>query len=238
MSSFEEDFEWQKRFTRHFGEIVQQHATRTHVAPAEEDWKRNTDFILSTVVSLPNRDVRISARARRRKYVARYGDEFTVRLDRPSGAQAEMPKIRAGWGDLTIYGFESADCASEACGHDESGHRLSPWFIGNVAMLRDYIARGGYWQVKGNHDGSSRLAAFHHADMPLGFVLASEGLTVFDESRHWDRCRFCWWGRTRGGYVTPTDDLLRPATGYGRQCLACGRRWRAGWIMPLTTESA
>jgi hypothetical protein len=235
MPSFEEDFEWQKRFTRHFGGIAQK-AMRVQVAPAEEDWKRNTDFVLSTIVPLPNRDIRISARARRRKYVRRYADEFTVRLDRPSGMDAEMPKIKAGWGDFTIYGFESESCAADSCDHYPTGHRLGPWFIGNVAMLRDYIGRGGYWSTHRNTDYSSRLAAFHHADMPLGFVLDSDGLSVWDDGRVWELCRRCWWGRTRGGFVSPTDDDRRLGTGYGRFCLACGFWWRAGWEMSATNR--
>ena len=226
MPSFEEDFEWQKRFRGHFSEIAQR-AIRVSTAPAQDDWRRNTDFVMSTVVPLPNRDIRISARVRRHEYARRYADEFTVRLDRPSGAEAEMPKIKAGWGDFTIYGFESAP------GSD----RLGPWFIGNIALLRDYIARGGYYKTQRNKDRSSRLAAFHLADMPLGFVLASEGLTAWDSDRIYEQCRRCWWGRSQGGHVVPTDDGQRPGDGHGRRCLACGFWWRAGWVMSTTRNS-
>lgn len=223
MPSFDEDFEWQLKFRRHFGEIARE-AMRVDVAPAEEDWNRNTDFILSTVIPLPKRDIRISARARRHKYASMYPHEFTVRLDRPSGVQSEMPKLRAGYGDFTIYGFEA----------DEDSDRLGPWFIGNANLLRDYIARGGFYKVERNHDRSSRFCAFHLADMPLGFVLAGEGLRVWDDSRHWEQCRRCWWGNSKGGYVTATDEDRRPAAGYGRLCLACGFWWRSGWEMPLS----
>lgn len=226
MPSLDEDFEWQKTFRGHFSEIAKQ-AMSVDVAPDEEDWKRNTDFILSTVIPLPRRDIRVSARVRRHEYARQYADEFTVRLDRPSGAAAEMPKLRAGWGDFTIYGFES----------EHGSNRMRPWFIGNTNMLRDYIAHGGYFKVHRNKDNSSRLAAFHLADMPLGFILASEGLTVWDNDRIWEQCRRCWWGRNKGGYVTPTDEHRRPADGYGRKCLACGFWWRAGWVMRLSPKA-
>lgn len=222
MPSFDEDFEWQQKFRGHFSEIARK-AMRVDVAPAEEDWKRNTDFIMSAVIPLPKRDIRISARVRRREYARRYPDEFTVRLDRPSGIETEMPKLRAGYGDFTIYGFESAD------GSDQ----LGPWFIGNTAILRDYIDRGGYGKTERNADKSSRFVAYHLADMPLGFVLDSEGLRVWSEDRNWEECRRCWWGKGKGGYVMPTDDDRRPATGFGRKCLACGFWWRSGWEMPL-----
>lgn len=223
MNTFEEDFEWQKRFRGHFSEIARE-AVRADVAPDEEDWKRNTDFILSTVIPLPNRDIRVSARVRRHEYMRRFKDEFTVRLSRPSGAETEMPKIRAGWGDFTIYGFES----------EPGSDRLHPWFIGNVNLLRSYIGEGGYYKPHKNKDNSSTLGAFHLADMPLGFVLKSEGLTAWDDQRVWETCRRCWWGKSRGGWVTPTDDDRRPGTGRGRYCLACGFWWRAGWVMPET----
>jgi hypothetical protein len=218
--TLEEDFEWQQKFRGHFSEIARE-AMRVDVAPAEEDWKRNTDFVLSTVVPMPNRDIRISARVRRHEYIRRHCDDFTVRLDRPSGVETEMPKIRRGWGDFTIYGFES----------EPGSDRMGPWFIGNIAMLRDYFACGGYYSVYSNKDHSSRLAAVHLGDVPLGFVLKSDGLTIWDQGRVWEECRKCWWGRSKGGYVTPTDDDRKDGPGYGRRCLALGFWWRAGWVM-------
>jgi hypothetical protein len=225
VGTVEEDFEWQQKFRGHFSEIAQ-HSMRVEVAPAEEDWKRNTDFVLSTVVPVRDRQIRVSARVRRHKYIRRYRDEFTVRLDRPSGVETEMPKIRAGWGDFTIYGFES----------EPGSDRLGPWFIGNLGLLRDYLRRGGYYIPQTNRDGSSTFGAFHLGDMPLEFVLQSEGLTAWDESRIWDQCRRCWWWRGTGGLVMPTDEDRNASGGFGRLCLACGFWWRAGWHMPMTPD--
>lgn len=222
-TDFERDFEWQQKFTGHFSEIAKQ-AMRIGVAPAEEDWKRNTDFILSTVIPLGRQQARISARARRHEYKRRYTDEFTIRLDRPSHLETEMPKIKAGWGDFTIYGFEA----------EPGSDRLYPWFIGNLPLLREYLASGGYYKVQQNKDRSSRLAALHLGDMPLGFVIDSDGLTAWDERRIWEQCRRCWWGRSKGGYVLPTGEDRKPGAGYGRKCMACGFWWRAGWPMALT----
>lgn len=227
MASFDEDFEWQQRFRGHFSEIARdamRAMTSVAVAPAEEDWKRNTDFVLSTSLPVGNREIRISARARRHTYARRYGEEFTVRLSRPSGIETEMPKVRAGYGDITIYGFES----------EPGSDRLGPWFAGNVALLRQYIGEGGYYRRQNNRDGSSTFGAFHLDDMPLGFVAIEHGRPEPDKSRVWERCRNCWWGKDRGGYCYPLDDNLQPGPGYWRQCLACGFRWRAGWPMGET----
>lgn len=144
---------------------------------------------------------------------------------KPSGAEAEMPKLRHGYGDLTIYGFES----------EPGSDRMYPWLIGNTAILRDYLNSGGYYKVQRNRDGSSRLAAVHLADMPLGFVLDQAGLTTWDRERVWEQCRRCWWWRGRGGVVFPTDDDRNiGVAGYGRWCPACGLWWRSGWVMEAT----
>jgi hypothetical protein len=239
MPSFDEDYQWQRKFAGHYCEIIRQVlGVAAEAAPEEEDWRRNTDFVgLSAGVRLGRREYRISARARRHGYAARrdqagarYADQFTVRRDRPSGYATETPKLCAGYGDFTIYGFESAP------GSD----RLGPWFLGNAAMLADYIDRGGYGAVEANHDGSSTFTAYHLADMPLGFVLGSEGLRVWADDRMWEECRRCWLGGNYRGrcYVMPTDEDRRPGTGYGRLCPACGFWWRSGWIMSLTRGGA
>src|SRR3990167_9164949 len=69
-------------------------------APLEEDARRNTDLIVLRLEA-----VRVGCRVRRAIYLARYGHEFTIRQDRPSGAQSELEKIVAGWGDYLLYGF-------------------------------------------------------------------------------------------------------------------------------------
>jgi hypothetical protein len=211
---------------------------RLDVGPIEEDLRRNTDLTLRTLMDLPKlgRPLRLSLRVRRREYASRYADQFTVRLSRPSGVTTEMGKLRSGFGDLTVYGFES----------EPGSDRMHPWFLANAEMLRDYINRGGYYEVKDNKDGSSQLAAVYLGDMPLGFILDSAGLPLLDANRIWERCRKCWWWKADGGVVVPTADLghsplgmhlTEPPdaiAGVGRYCLACGFWWRSGWVMSTT----
>lgn len=239
MGTYEEDRGWADKFIPHQMEIAAK-AIRVEVAPIEEDRRRNTDLVLRTVVPLNTpAEGRISARVRRHNYLSRYRDEFTIRLDRPSGIETEMPKMLNGWGDFFIYGFE------ESQGSD----RMYPWLIGNMEMLRDYVKRGGYSVIKDNRDRSSRLRSFHLADMPLGFVLDSDGLTVWDDQRVWEQCRKCWWWKSDGGVVVPTAEPDCDANGAypkhppqaedgtGRYCLACGFWWRSGWVMSVTRST-
>jgi hypothetical protein len=210
--AFAEDFEFSDRFRQHLCEIAK-NVFRPQVAPQMDDWQRNTDFLLS--VDVPHRDglIRISARCRRRKYIGRYGaKDFTVRYRRPSGVATEMVKMLNGWGDLFVYGFEAAD------GSD----RLFPYFVGNTQLLRQSIRDGcGPWAIRTNKDGSSSMAVFRLMDMPLGFVLYSEGITIDDEDI-WFQCPGCY---TRRGM--PLDDRGQAGDGFERRCLFCGHEWRS-----------
>lgn len=215
--TFAEDFEWQEQFRGHYSEIANC-LLRFDVAPAEDDWHRNTDFTLRLDTALPRGSlIRISARARRRKYLG-YRGQFTVRLDRPSGATTEMPKIRDGWGDAFIYGLESS----------EPG-RLLPWMLASLAILRDYLDNGGYYGVQDNVDRSSRFAVFWLDDMPPGFLIAEAGMPLIDPFDCWGTCRKCWGYRGRG-YVMPMGD------GFSRECLFCGFTWRSGRYMPFERD--
>ena len=80
--------------------ILQSFEVRLDDPSQEDDWKRNTDNIVRYNRPIPS-GARLSRRVRREgKYKRRYGSEFTIRLDRPSGAEAEMAKLKDGWGDL------------------------------------------------------------------------------------------------------------------------------------------
>lgn len=227
MPSLDEDFEWQQKFRGHFSEIAGQVAHQVIRASVEQaigddDWKRNTDYMLSLEILTDVRAWRISARARRRRYASAARRDFTIRYRRPSGTPTEMAKLLHGWGDLFIYGVESAPGSS----------RLDPWFVGNSALLRDYLAAGGWYGTRPNADGSSTLAYVCHDDMPLGFILLSSGVPACDRDAVWGRCRRCYWNQ-----VMPMTDDWQPGDGYWRKCLACGFQWRSGWVMRLTREA-
>lgn len=248
---FQGDWDFQARFSEHQREIAQK-AVRVEFAPIEDDLKRNTDLILRSVVPIRDRIIRISARVRRRKHLSRYQNQFTIRYRRPSGVATEIDKMRLGDGDLFIYGFESQPCVDHECGHEAGKCRLDPWLIGDLHILRDYDAAGGFCEIrtnKGQH--GSHLAAFYLADMPLGFVRDSEHIPALDRGSPWAECRNPHWprkgetwkagqrvGMCGGAYVTAMVDPETSGTGYWRKCLCCGFTWRAGWEMPWRPSSA
>jgi hypothetical protein len=132
-------------------------------APAEEDAHRNTDLIVMKLDS-----VRVACRIRNKSYMARYGDEFTIRCSRPSGTKTEMAKIIEGWGDYFFYGF----------GQDY-GSGLAAWKIGDLRVFRLWLTKE-IVRLKGdmpgfhkpNSDNSSNFRAFKWKDLPSDFVVA------------------------------------------------------------------
>ena len=135
-------------------------------APDREDAERNTDLIVLTLAA-----VRIGCRVRRHSYLKRYGREFTIRANRPSGAKSELTKIIEGWGDYFLYAFANADethlAAWSLC--DLRVFRL--WF--NRFMFSNDGAMPGESQP--NNDGSSTFRAFRLDELPTDFVLAAGG---------------------------------------------------------------
>jgi hypothetical protein len=132
-------------------------------ASEEEDALRNTDLIVLRLEA-----VRIACRIRRYEYMARYGDEFTIRCDRPRGTKTELAKIIEGWGDYFFYGFAAAE-----------GDNLARWLLGDLKVFRLWFMRylAAEHRIPGtrrqNHDGSSGFIAFAVADMPRDFIVAT-----------------------------------------------------------------
>jgi len=230
MSSFLNDFQFGQRFTQHVIEIISD-ALRVptdciRVASDEDDMRRNTDIF--AFVDLPRGKVmRVAVRVRHHRYIRRYADEFTIRLARPSLAPTEMQKMLARWGDIIVYGFESAP----------DSDRLWPWFVGNTEILREYIGAHGYFDRRDNADGSSQLAGFRLDDMPLAFLITSGGHDELDRTDPWQKCKNprCYppyWAER--SLVAPLTDDYHFGAGYWRVCMFCGTRWRSGWVAPLT----
>lgn len=167
-TSYVADFRWQQRFRGHYAELALG-AVRVAVASWDDDARRNTDMMIGTL----GNGQRIACRARRRLMpdgtanlrLAQYLRQITIRLSRPTGAETEMSKLRQGWGDFMLYGFEA----------EPDADRLHPWALLNLALLREYFDRDGRWQRRVNRDGSSDFAAIDVADLPLGAVLNSAG---------------------------------------------------------------
>lgn len=100
MSGFRQDFDWQAGYLRHVKRLLGEALFLE--ADEFEDQRHATDLLV-----LHAKDLRIGCRIRRHQYLAGYGDEFTIRSSRESGAETELSKIMRGWGDYLFYGFAS-----------------------------------------------------------------------------------------------------------------------------------
>lgn len=155
-----QDFDWQTTLMPYVKQACAPYVI--HEAPAEEDIKRNTDLAL-----YPSR---ISVRIRRYAdmFKKNYANEFTIRSNRPSGAETELSKIISGWGDYTFYGFANADCTG-----------LAAWMLGDLNVFRRWFM---YQMAKNNGalpgieqpnpDGSSLFRVFTISELPDNFVIA------------------------------------------------------------------
>ena len=161
MQDWKQDKRWSDRFLPEMKRILGEHLIGE--PPVEEDAERNTDLMVLKMDA-----VRIGCRVRKYEYLARYGNEFTIRAGRPSGAKTELTKIIEGWGDYFLYGF---------C--DEREERLCQWFLGDMKVFRLWFNRqlaGNKGRRPGsgksNNDGSSSFLAFAIPDLPNSFVIA------------------------------------------------------------------
>lgn len=157
--SFKKDFSWQRALIPHVKRACAEHLISE--APAEEDMHHNTDLIVLRLDT-----VRVACRLRRHNYLGNYADEFTIRASRGTGADTELRKIIAGWGDYIFYGFASADESS-----------LAAWILADLKVFRVWYNQQLYagrrpGQKATNGDGSSTFLAFKIDDLPPGFLVA------------------------------------------------------------------
>ena len=113
--------------------------------------------------------VRIACRLRRNEYMKGFGDEFTIRFSRPSGAKSEFAKIVEGWGDYLFYGFAG-----------ESPPNIARWFIGDLKAFRLAVVRYMYankgempGKVVSNRDESSDFLSVHLSKLPPDFFVSA-----------------------------------------------------------------
>ena len=160
---YRQDKAWADAYISHMKEIVGLHIVSE--APELEDARHNTDLIVLGMSA-----VRVACRLRSHEYLAPYGHEFTIRSDRPSGADTELLKVVSGFGDFLLYGFASAD---------EPG-RMCAWTLGDLSVFRRWwsqrLASMGAGQCPGrelsNRDGSSSFRVFRFDELPADFVVA------------------------------------------------------------------
>ena len=143
----------------------------------EHGWDEWLRMLLEDLIVLDASAKTVACRVRRYEYLERYGEEFTVRSRRDSGAQTELSKIIAGWGDYLVYAFADADERALVCWHvvNLNGFRL--WF--NRYMAHNYGVPPGTEQP--NRDGSSRFRAFRLAELPADIVTTQHELEAAHE---------------------------------------------------------
>lgn len=162
---YERDRAWSDRYIPAIKQIVGPRLLS--IASQEMDVQNATDL---TVLLVQNKQ--IAARVRREgKYVARYGDEVTIRTQRETGAATELEKILAGFGHWLFYGFGRPD------------NSIGRWHIIDLDMLRRIHARNGHIFEAGNKFGY----VTHHAncDHPRTHFLALH--LNPGNGKHWPR---------------------------------------------------
>jgi len=129
-------------------------------APEEDDALRNSDLMVLKMDS-----VRIGCRIRRHCNIDLYGEEFTIRMSRPSENKTEFTKIIEGWGDYFFYGFSDKQESSLERYH------LCDLKVFRLAVMRMLVCGKNPWNIMHNHDGSSTFAVFKWSDFPDNFIL-------------------------------------------------------------------
>jgi hypothetical protein len=164
--SWQKDKSWSDIFIPEIKRILTASLDLFGEAPEREDQEHNTDLIV-----LHTQDIRVACRIRRFEFVAKYGNQFTIRNARPSGNKTEMAKIMEGWGQFMFYGFAALDCSE-----------LHTWVIIDLRPFRKwlydqmYLHKGVLPCVGGravqNKDTSSSFLAFNLDDIPPEAIVA------------------------------------------------------------------
>ena len=167
MTGWEKDKKWSDKYLK---EIKQHLGEYLICEPTDfsEDRDRNTDLTILEIKA-----IRVACRIRKDIYREKYGNEFTIRSDRPTGKETELTKIIKGWGDYIFYGFAN----------DEN---LTQWFIGDLHAFRIWHSRelvknkGGLpGFTHSNFDGSSDFRVYKKNTIP-NFIIAESPRSFID----------------------------------------------------------
>ena len=176
MNEWEKDKKWSDHYIDEIKSILGRYLIGE--SSQEDDQMKNTDLVV-----LKMEAVRIGCRIRRPGFAALYGDEFTIRCNRPSGVKTELTKIIEGWGDYFFYGHAGEDgklAAWALC--DLKSFRL--WFH---SYIIDHAGKKP-GQLEHNTDGSSKFLAFRFDEMPNSFLVARK---CFSEEIDFDPEKIC-----------------------------------------------
>ena len=123
----------------------------------EVDTQQAADLIV-----LNAKDKTIACRVRRCGYEDKYGNEFTIRAKRDSGAKTELEKIVDGFGDWMFYGHAHPD-----------GMNISRWMVVNLAALRAALIRKKAFPIKQSNNDGTHFVAFDVRALPDQCLVSS-----------------------------------------------------------------
>jgi hypothetical protein len=185
LRSFAKDKSRVDRFEPQIKAILGEHLIAT--ADFERDTKQATDLLV-----LRLEPVSIACRVRTWGYTANYGEEFTIRASRPSGARTELRKIYEGWCQYGFYGFADPD-----------DREVVWWSLYDLDAFRDQLKakpdKGLPFiqaHLQSNDDGSSRFAGFPWSEF-------NPDLRMAWRKPARTRCpdRDCWEGKVKGKWT-------------------------------------
>lgn len=114
------------------------------------------------LVVLNARDKTIACRVRRSGYADRYGNEFTIRAKRDSGAKTELEKIIDGFGDWMFYGHADPD-----------GINVCRWMVISLPALRASIIRKQATPLKQSNGDGTHFVAFDIRHLPESCLISA-----------------------------------------------------------------
>lgn len=128
-------------------------------APVVEDQQQATDLMVFHISPLT-----VACRMRDLSYFKKYPNEITIRYSRPGGTKTEYDKLVDGWADYFFYGF----------GNFSTG-KIHAYNVLSLDALRAALIRNNkpIYQIKDNHDGSSRFLAINLTRLPENCVVHS-----------------------------------------------------------------
>lgn len=128
------DWNWSDGYLPEVRRILMQNAALlfdVEIASTYQDVKEATDLLLTV-----GGQKHIAVRLRRAEYGYR---DLTIRASRSSGSRTELSKIRAGYGDLYLYGWTT-------------GWAISEWMLVDLALVRDSGLLNLNWRMTMNRD--------------------------------------------------------------------------------------
>lgn len=161
MKDWEEDKKWSDRFIPEIQTILANNLRLFEIANDVEDREHNTDL-------LTLRDIRVALRIRKFDAFQSFGNQFTIRSRRGSGAKTELLKIIEGLGRYMFYGFS-----------DESERKIHAWFLIDLNAFRGWIYESEELleqpgvKLRTNNDGTgTKFLAFNVEYIKPGIIIA------------------------------------------------------------------